>query len=158
MKVPDTVVKIRDLELIEFMDYTQTIINRGLYEFRVFDTAPDWLANDGEQGVLSSGSTLALYVHINGVWAAIGFNSFGTMALWDADGDTGITPEFSADEDVLRFYSFGTYVVAMDTYGIQVSPEYKMVFNGLAGNVYWTYSSASAYLQGYVDGAIRIEM
>ena len=46
----------------------------------------------------------------------------------------------------------------MDTYGLQVSAGYKIVLDGLAGNTYWTYSSASVYMQGYVDGTLRIEM
>ncbi len=31
-----------------------------------------------------------------------------TDAIWDADGDTGITTEAAADEDILRFNTFGT--------------------------------------------------
>ena len=158
MKIPDTTIRIRDLELQEYLDYNQTVINRGLYEFRTFDAVPDWTANEGENGILASGSTLAMYVHINSTWTKLNFNSLGTFVIFDADGDTGITPEFTTDEDVLRFYSFGTYVVAMDTYGLQVSAGYKIVLDGLAGNTYWTYSSASVYMQGYVDGTLRIEM
>ncbi len=158
MIVPDTVIKIKDLELVEFMDYVQTILNRGLYEFRTFDATPDWTANEGENGILVTGDTLGLYVHINSTWTLIAFNSIGTLTLFDADGDPGITPEFTADEDVLRFYSAGTYVVAIDTYGIQVNPAYKMVFDGLGGDTYWTYSSASTYLQCHVNGTLRMEM
>ena len=158
MKIPDTTIRVRDRELVDFLDTAQTILNRGLYEFRTFDAVPDWPANEGESGIFTSGTALALAVHINSNWSLIGFNSLGTLVLFDADGDTGITPEFTPDEDVLRFYSFGTYVVAMDTYGIQISSGYKMVFDGLAGDTYWTYSSASTYLQAYVNGTLRMEM
>jgi len=144
--------------MIDFIDYTQTLLNRGLYEFRTFAAVPDWAANQGENGVLVSGSTLALYVHMNSVWTAIGFNLLGTLTLFDADGDTGITPEATADEDILRFYSAGTYCAALDTYGLQFSAGYKVVFDGLAGTTYWTYSSASAYLQCYISGTLRMEM
>lgn len=158
MKVPDSVIKTKDLELVEFMDYVQTILNNGLYEMRIFTSIPDWQANDGENGIYVSGDVRQLYFFLNGVWTSIGFNSLGTLILFDKDGDTGITPEATVDEDVIRFYTAGFYNFAMGTYGFALATGLPVIFNGTDGGMKWAYDTATQYLTGYVDGQIRIEL
>lgn len=158
MKLPDVVIKTKDLELSEFIDYSQSILNNGLYEMRIFGSVPDWAANDGENGIYVSGSVRQLYFHLNGVWSSIGFNSLGTLVLFDKDADTGITPEYTTDEDVIRFYTSGFYNFAMSTTGFAVATELPVLFDGLDGDTYWVYTTTDGYLKGYVDGVKRIEM
>jgi len=112
MKIPDAVIKIKDLDLIEFMDSVQVVLNNGLYEFRISDTVPTWQANDGESLIYFTATERKLFVFINGVWTFIGWNGSGSLTLFDADGDTGITPEFTPDEDVIRFYANTSYMFA----------------------------------------------
>jgi hypothetical protein len=158
MKVPDSVIKIRDLELVEFMDYVQTILNNGLYEMRIFGSVPDWTANDGENGIYVAGDVRQLYFYLNGVWSSIGFNSLGTLILFDKDGDTGITPEATTDEDVLRFYTAGLYNFAMGTYGFALASGLPVIFDGTDGDTKWVYSTSDNYFKGYSDGVLRVEM
>lgn len=158
MKLPDVVIKTKDLELSEFIDYTQSIINNGLYEMRIFGGVPDWLANDGENGIYVTGSNRQLYFHLNGVWANIGFNSLGTLTLFDKDGDTGITPEYTLNENIIRFYTAGFWNFAMSTAGFAVASDIPVVFDGINGDTAWIYNSSDGYLKGYVDGVKRIEM
>ncbi len=158
MKIPDVVIKTKDLELSEFIDYTQAVINNGLYEMRIFGGVPDFQANDGENGIFVSGSVRQLYFFLNGVWSSIGFNSLGTLVLFDKDADTGITPEFTVDEDVIRFYTAGFYNFAMGTFGLAIAQELPLLFDGPTGDTYWVYTTTDNYLKGYVDGVKRIEM
>jgi len=158
MKVPDTVIKIKDLELVEFMDFVQTILNHGLYEMRIFDSVPDWTANDGENGIYISGSNRQLYFHLDGVWTTIGFNSLGTLVLFDKDNDTGITPEATADEDVIRFYVGGYYNFAMGSFGFAMASGQPILFDGTDGDTKWVYDTSDNYLKGYVDDVLRVEM
>lgn len=158
MKVPDSVIKTKDLELVEFMDYVQTILNNGLYEMRIFGSVPDWLANDGENGIYVSGGNRQLYFYLNGVWSSIGFNSIGTLILFDKDGDTGITPEATPDEDIIRFYTAGFYNFAMGTAGFALASDLPVLFDGIDGDTKWVYNSGDNYLRGYTDGSLRIEM
>ena len=145
------------------------ILNAGKYEFPITSSVPTQQSNSGEQFVYTATSGTAtdrrFYVYIEGVWCAINFSSSGAVSaggfgdrIVDDDGNTGIFTQFTANEDRLRHYSAGTYIAAMDTYGIQIAPDYKMVFNGLGGTTYWTYSTASTYLQAYINGTLRMEM
>lgn len=158
MKIPDVVIKTKDLELSEFIDYAQAVINNGLYEMRFFNGVPDWQANNGENGIYVSGSVRQLYFFLNGVWSSIGFNSLGTLVLFDKDGDTGITPEFTTDEDIIRFYTNGIYNYAMGTVGFAMVTGQPILFDGIAGDTKIVYDSASAYLRSYTDGVLRQEM
>ncbi|MFA6100391.1 MAG: hypothetical protein WC750_06020 [Patescibacteria group bacterium] len=161
MKVPDAVIKTKDLELVEFMDYVQTILNNGLYEMRIFDAVPTWESNNGETGILVTGSNRQLYFYLNGVWNSIGFNSLGTLVLFDKDQDTGITPEATADEDVIRFYTAGYYYFSMGTYGFSVAAGKPIFLDGTistASGTAWVFDTATSYLTAYVGGVKRIEM
>lgn len=158
MKVPDSIPKIKDLELFEFMDIVQLILNYGLYQMRVVTAIPDWAANEGEHAIYYSGDIRQLYFQINGMWTSIGFNSLGTLILFDKDGDTGITPEFSTDEDVLRFYISGAYNFGMGSFGFAMPSDTPVVFDGTDGDTKWVYESADGYLKCYVDGTLRMEM
>lgn len=158
MKVPDTVIKIKEIELRDFIDVVQTIINNGLMEMRIFTAIPTWTANDGETGIYVNGAIRQLYFYLNGVWASIGFSSTGSLQLFDANGDTGITPEYSPNEDVIRFYTFGQYNFSMSTAGFAVAPGLPVMFNGVTGGTQWVYDTSDNYLKGYVDGIKRMEM
>ena len=158
MKVPDTVIKIKDLELVEFMDYTQTILNRGLYEMRIFNAVPDWVANEGEHGIYITGTNRQLYFYVNSGWTSIGFNSLGTLVLFDQDNDTGITPEFTADEDILRFFVSGSNNFAMGTVGFAMANNVPIIFDGLTGGTQWVFDTATGYLTGSVGSSKVIEI
>jgi hypothetical protein len=158
MKVPDAVIRLKDFSLIEFMDDVQAILNNGLYEMRIFGSIPDWAANDGENGIYVSGSIRQMYFHLAGVWCSLGFSSTGTLQLFDADVDTGITPEATLDEDVIRFYTAGFYNFSMGTNGMSIAAGLPLYFDGVGGDSYWVYDTTTNYLTGYVDGIKRIEL
>ena len=167
-KLPDPILKVRDPELWDWIDATNFVINAGHYQFPLVTTIPDYRSNDGEQRVYISedGALRRFYVYIQGVWNAINFDSSGQIItsgfgdhIIDADGDTLVHTDFNhVDEDIIRTYSKAVYVMAVDTYGLQIAPAYKVVFDGLAGDTYWTYSSASTYMQCYLNGTLRMEM
>lgn len=159
MKIPDAVIKVKDLDLVEFLDNVQVILNNGLYETRVVSTAPTWLANNGESALYYTNSdNRKLYFYVNTGWTYIGWNSIGSLTLFDADGDTGITPEATPNENVIRFYAATSYMFAISTFGLAMSAGTPIVFDGLTGISKWYYDSTTRYLTGYVDGAKRIEM
>ncbi len=158
MKVPDAVIKTRDFSLIEFMDDVQAILNNGLYEMRIFGSVPSWTANDGENGIYVSGSIRQLYFYLSNVWCTLGFSSSGALQLFDVDGNTGITPEFTPNEDVIRFYTAGIYNFSMSTAGLAIAAGLPAYFDGVGGDTYWVYDTATNYLTGYADGVKRIEL
>lgn len=157
MKVPDAVIKVKDLDLIEFMDSVQVILNNGLYEYRLVSEEPTWAANNGESAIFAQGTARRLYVYVNS-WSYIGWNTIGTLTLFDADGDTGITPEATTNEDVIRFYIAGVYKFGMGSFGLSLTSGTPLVFEGTAGDTKWVYNSASQYLEGYVDSILRVEL
>lgn len=121
--------------------------------------------NEGESFILATGDTRSLDVLINGVLCTINFTSSGAVSagglgdrIVDADGNTAVITEFTSNEDVVRFYSNGAYVMAVSTYGLQVASGYKIAFNGLGGNSYVTYNSSNQYVQTYINGALRMEI
>lgn len=172
MKLPDPLLKTKDPELSDWIDRANLLINSGKYEFPIYDGEPSaGQANEGESLVTNytdtSGNIVRnLEVYISGVWCTIAFDSTGSVSaggftdrIIDADNNTGIFTQFNnVNENILRHYSNGVYVVAIDTYGIQVASEYKISFNGSLGNTYWTYSTASSYMQCFVNGSVRMEM
>lgn len=175
MKAPDPILKVKDFELWDWVEYVNIILNSGKYEFPLTTTVPTLRANTGEQYVFTSGVGTGqfrrFYVYIDNIWCFIGFDSAGNVIggsggtgasdhIIDPDGNTLVHTNFTGGgaEDRVRFYSAGAYVVAVDTYGLQIAPEYKMVFDGLGGDTYWTYSTASTYMQCYLNGTLRMEM
>lgn len=158
MKVPDAIIRVKDFELVDFMDNVQVILNNGLYETRIFSQIPDWAANDGESAIYATGTVRDLFFMINSTWCRIGFNSLGSLVLFDSDGDTGVTPEATADEDIIRFYTAGIYNYAMGTAGFAMAAGQPILFDGIAGDTKIVYDSASAYLRSYTDGVLRQEM
>ena len=145
------------------------VINAGKYQTPVYNTESNEaaLANEGESYIYASddNATRKLKFYINGVWATINFTSSGQVTtggfgdhIVDADGNTLVHTEFTTDENRIRTYCNGVYVVAVDTYGMQVASDYKVVFDGLGGDTYWTYSSGSTYMQAYINGTLRMEM
>ena len=158
MKLPDSVIKTRDFALIEHMEDVQAILNNGLYEMRIFGSIPSWAANDGENGIYVSGSIRQMYFHLNGVWCSLGFSSSGSLQLFDSDVNTGITPEFTTNEDVIRFYTAGAYNFSMGTYGMTIASGLPLYLDGVGGDTYWVYDTSTSYLTGYSDGTKRIEL
>lgn len=158
MKVPDAVIKVKDLELVEFMDAVQTILNNGLYELRIFDGVPNWQANQGENGIVVTSDNRQLYFYLNNTWCSIGFNSLGNLVLFDKNQDTGITPEATPNEDVIRFYTAGYYNYLMGTVGFGMAAGKACMFDGTTGDYKWVYDSASKYLCGYTHGFLRFEI
>ena len=158
MKVPDAFLRTKDLALREVIDAVTAILNLGLYQMRVVDSVPTWAANQGETAIYYTGDTRALYFQVNSQWCSIGFNTLGTMILSDADQDTFITPEATADEDILRYYVGGIYKFAMGSVGFAMAAGTPVVFDGIDGNTTWSYNSATAYLQAHVDGTLVMEM
>ena len=159
MKVPDEVIRTRDLGLIEGFENIQLILNQGLYEMRTGSEIPTWAANDGETFLYlnDSADERRLYFRANGIWTFIGWTSTGSLFLVDADGDTFITPEFTADEDTIRFYAQGIYQVAINTLGLCLPTNTPVCFDGTDGTSKWLFDSASTYMRGYNEGVLRVE-
>jgi len=158
MKVPDAVIKIKDIELMDWMDYVQTILNNGLYQFRLLTTEPSFVSNEGESAIFYDATNRKFFVYINGVWCQIGWNALGIIGLVDSDADTGVYVEYTADEDVIRCYANSVYALSINSTFTAVAASYKVVFDGLTGTNYLTYSSADSYMQVYSDGALRMEL
>lgn len=158
MKLPDAVIKVKDLELVEFMENVQVILNQGLYEMRITAQVPSWTAQTGETAIYYTGTVRTLYFYVNGVWAFIGFSSTGALQLFDADGNTGITPEAELNEDVLRYYVAGNYAFAMSTLGFCMNSGTPVVFDGTDGDTKWVYDASSTYLRAYVNNTLRMEI
>ena len=168
MKAPDPLLRTKDPELWDWIDRVNLILNSGKYEFFITNVIPTERANNGEQKIYASddSSIRRFYVYIQGVWCLINFDTGGNVTtggfgdhIIDANGDTLVHTDYNhVNEDIVRTYSRGVYVMAVDTYGLQIAPAYKVVFDGLAGDTYWTYSSASTYMQCYLNGTLRMEM
>lgn len=157
MKVPDAVIKVKDLDLVEFMDSVQVMLNNGLYEMRLISEVPDWFANNGESAIYAQGTARRLYVYVN-TWSYIGWNTIGSLTLFDADGDTGISPEATPNEDVIRFYIAGINKFAMGSMGLALTDGTPLVLDGTDGDTKWVHNSGTNYLEGYVDGVLRVEL
>lgn len=146
----------------DFMDHTMFILNNGLYQFTVINATPAWDANDGEAILYSSGTTRALYFYINGQWVNItwGNNSSApfALALVDSDEDTLVEVEKYTDEDKIRFTTTAVLRALIDSEGLAIMEDTKLVFDGVGGDTYWKFNSTSAYLEGWINGGKRIEL
>ena len=169
MKVEDYTPRTRDIELWDFMDNVQIILNNGLYEFRLVMSVPSWSAQEGESCVYwtvgtstTLGANRRFYIYINGVWTTLAYSSgAGGAIICDADGDTGLTPEWSADEDVIRYYVQDTYAFSMSSLGFGVLQDRGVCFNGPTFGTAaqkMVYVSSSSYLTLFTNGSVRMEM
>lgn len=166
MKLPDPILRSRDSELSDWIDYCNLVINTGKYEFPIYSEEPgSTKANEGESLIVSNGDTRKLEVYINGVWCTINFDGSGAVnaggfgdRILDSDGNTGIFSEFATDENVLRFYSNGVYEMAMSTAGLQVASGFPFVMDGLGGDTKMVYNSTTSYLEFHLNGTKRMEM
>lgn len=61
----------KDVELREFVDRTQQIINLGRYQLRVIEGIPGWTGDEGEMVAYSSGGVYRLYIYINSSWRVV---------------------------------------------------------------------------------------
>jgi len=77
--------------------------------------------------------------------------------IYDADEDTIVNTEESADEDIIRMDSAGTEIVTADIDQFAVNSEIKLGLEGNAGDTYFKYNETSDYLEMYVDGTMRAE-
>ena len=82
----------------------------------------------------------------------------GGSAIWDTNQDTGIQTEETPDDDIVRIDSAGTEIVTADVDQFAVNSGIKLGLEGNAGDTYWKYNSTSTYLEGYIDGTLRIEL
>ena len=169
MRIPEVILKHKvDFGLQDFMDYTMFILNDGLYQFRVLDAIPNWEANDGEAVLYSSGTTRALYFYINGQWVNITWSGGGSapiaLALVDYDEDTLVEVEQHSDEDIIRFSTGNTQGGAsgeratITNDGFALETGLGIIFDGRGGDTKFKYNSTSNYLEGWVDGSLRIEL
>jgi hypothetical protein len=160
LKIPEIYLKgKKDPGLVDFMDYTSIILNQGLYQMRTINTIPDWIANEGESLLYSSGGTRRVYYYIDGSWKFIQWGSSSSLSLLaDSDYDTWIDVEHSSDEDIIRFTSAGTERMVLDVNGLQLASGLPVVFDGTLGTTYWRFNHDTMYLEGYVYGSKRIEL
>ena len=160
MKVPEIYLKgKKDPGLMDFMDYSSIILNQGLYQMRTITTAPNWVANEGESLLYSSGGIRRVYYYIDGSWKYIQWAGGGSLSLLrDTDDDTWVDVEKNTDEDIIRFASAGTERMIIDSNGVQLAIDLPLVFDGTAGNTYTKFNSSTGYLETWVEGSKRMEM
>ena len=100
-------------DLIDFKDEVVTIINYGKYAFMVTNGLPTFSAGEGEQLMYMSGTDRRFYIYMGGAWNWVRWGGGGTgftgESAWihDADGDTLVHTESSADVDKIYFYTGG---------------------------------------------------
>lgn len=151
------------------MDYTMIILNQGLYQMRMINSVPGWVANEGEGLLYSDGAgTRRLYFYIDTAWRYIEWTGSGSgfSMNWirDADLDTKVDTEETSDEDYVRIDTGGTEALVVDpNQDVEVKagsffvPENEKVgFEGLAGDTYLKWNSSSLNLELYVQNTLRI--
>lgn len=90
-------------------------------------------------------------------------NYLTVFGVKDADGDTKIQVEESADEDIIRFDTGDTQGgstgerVTMDVNGLAITSELKVTLDGRGGNTYIKYNDTSKYTELWTEGTKRIE-
>ena len=159
-------MKVRDVELWNWIDTANLVMNSGRYEFPIYSaTLATYQINDGESFIVSTGTVRQLTVRINSVLCSINFNSSGKVSgtglgdrITDTDGNTGVFTEFTSDENIIRFYSNGVYVAALNTAGLSVAAGFPIVMEGLGGDTYRVYNATTQYIQWFLNGAIRMEI
>lgn len=162
MKIPDVeLLKLKDPGLMEFMDFTQIILNDGRYEMRVISSIPDWTANEGEFLCYAAGNVRRLYSYINGQWIYSEFNSATSTIflskIYDTDADTKVDCEESSDEDIIRFDAGGTEVMSIDSNEVAIASGLQLTLDSLGGDSYIKYNAGTDYVELWADGTKRIE-
>lgn len=170
MKIPEALIKVKDGELVEWVDLVTFLLNAGKYSTPIYEGEPDSRSiNEGESFIIATGETRKLEVMINGVLCSINFTPTGSVStanfgnslgdrILDSDANTAVITEFTANEDMIRMYVAGQFVVAVNTLGMAVSSGYPIRMNGIEGNTYLVNNTSAVYLQHYVDGVLRMEM
>ena len=109
-KIPDIIFPYgTHRSFTEFYDWVRVTLNNGRYQMRVNSEIPDWSGEDGEFLLYTGSAGDRFYCYFNSAWNWMGFSG-GTAyvtAIYDADYDTGITAEYTTDEDMLRFWTYG---------------------------------------------------
>ena len=84
--------------------------------------------------------------------------------MTDTDGDTQIQLEESADEDKCRIDTGGSEIVVIDSNGVDVktgdlvvASGGKIGYEGISGDSYWKYNSATTYMELYTNGELRLQ-
>lgn len=101
MKLPDIALQtLKDPGLLDFMDYTQILLNNGRYQTRILTEVPTWVADDGEIVCVASGDTRALYMYISDGWYKIswaqGISGQSRTIIWHYPGVLTATTNVSA--------------------------------------------------------------
>ena len=159
-------MRTRDPELRDWIDYTNLVLNTGRYEFPIYSAAlsPAQIS-EGESFIVSTGTVRQFTVRINSVLCTLNFTSAGAVSagglgdrITDADGNTGVFTEFSADENVIRFYANGVYMAAFSTSGIHVAAGTPIRMEGIDSDTYMVYNATTQYLQFFLNGGVRMEL
>ena len=168
MKIPSVEIRTKDAELVDWMDNTASLLNNGRYQYRVLSTIPDWTANEGEAVLYHSGSDRRLYIYMGGQWCYAAWITtsgiFEMSMIQDANHDTRVMTEKTANEDKVRVDTAGTERVVIDSSGVDVktgdlvvASGGKIGYEGISGDSYWKYNSATTYMELYTNGELRLQ-
>ena len=95
MKIPEIYLKgKKDPGMLDFMDYTQTILNQGRYQFRAVTEVPQWIGDEGEAVIYwsSNPDVGVLYYYLNGEWNTLGAVSGGQTFVLENRTDDPASP------------------------------------------------------------------
>jgi len=101
-------------------------------------TSSTFTASDDPPSGASAGdiwfesSTGKTYIRYDSYWIEIGAASSYTDLIFDADGDTSVQVEASADEDVIRFTTAGTERANISASGMNVANSLSVDGAGVA--------------------------
>jgi microcystin-dependent protein len=63
----------------EFYGWTRSVLNEGRYQMRILNSAPTWVANDGEVVLVQTGTERALYAYITDGWYNLNWDTSGAV-------------------------------------------------------------------------------
>jgi hypothetical protein len=98
--------------------------------FTASDTAP---SSPTAGDIWFESSTGKTYIRYDSYWIEIGAASSYTDLIFDADGDTSVQVEASADEDVIRFTTAGTERANISASGFNIAGDLDVTGNLTVG-------------------------
>jgi hypothetical protein len=98
--------------------------------FTASDTAP---SSPTAGDIWFESSTGKTYIRYDSYWIEIGAASSYTDLIFDADGDTSVQVEASADEDVIRFTTAGTERANVSASGFNIAGDLDVTGNLTVG-------------------------